>query len=255
MHFLYPKTPKKGNNWKNPEGIVLTQRYTEIMDGRRIAAFLGGAGSGKTEIALNFALGLRGETERTIHFFDMDQTKPLFRARDAADTLREAGIVFHSNLDTSIEDVAAIAPGVIAALEETDSYVILDIGGNEQGARVIGQFFERLNRPDSVVFLPINPYRPWSGDSAELRMTVEGITRAARSDCVRIVSNPNFCAETRAEDVISGNEKLKSMLGSEYPIAFVCAREDLCAQLEGRIAERLIPIRIRIRYPWMEDEA
>ena len=255
MHFLYPKTPKKGNNWKNPEGIVLTQRYTEIMDGRRIAAFLGGAGSGKTEIALNFALGLRGETERTIHFFDMDQTKPLFRARDAADTLREAGIVFHSNLDTSIEDVAAIAPGVIAALEETDSYVILDIGGNEQGARVIGQFFERLNRPDSVVFLPINPYRPWSGDSAELRMTVEGITRAARIDCVRIVSNPNFCAETRAEDVISGNEKLKSMLGSEYPIAFVCAREDLCAQLEGRIAERLIPIRIRIRYPWMEDEA
>ena len=144
---------------------------------------------------------------------------------------------------------------MIAALEETDSYVILDIGGNEQGARVIGQFFERLNRPDSVVFLPINPYRPWSGDAAELRVTVEGITRAARSDCVRIVSNPNFCAETCAEDVISGNEKLKSMLGSEYPISFVCAREDLCAQLEGRIAERLIPIRIRIRYPWMEDEA
>ena len=232
----------------------MTQHYTEILDGRRIAAFLGGAGSGKTEIALNFALGLRRETARTIHFFDMDQTKPLFRARDAAESLREAGITFHSNDDTSIEDVAAIAPGVLSALEETDSYVILDIGGNEQGARVIGQFFERLNRPDSTVFLPINPYRPWSGDSAELRVTIEGIVRAARSDRVRIVSNPNFCAETGVEDVVSGNEKLKTMLGGEYPISFVCAREDLCAQLEGRIAERLIPIRILIRYPWMEDE-
>ena len=228
-------------------------RFSELLEGRRVAAFLGGAGSGKTEIALNFALGLRKETERRIHFFDMDQTKPLFRARDAADRLADAGIDFHSNLDTSIEDVAAIAPGVIAALEETDSYVILDIGGNEQGARVIGQFFQRLTRSDSVLFLPINPYRPWSGSPEELRQMIEGIRNAARADCVRIVSNPNFCAETTADDVAEGNEKLKQMLDGAYEISFVCAMAPLCGALEHRLRERLIPIRIQIRYPWMEE--
>ena len=231
----------------------MTPRFTEILEGRRIAAFLGGAGSGKTEIALNFALGLREETERTIHFFDMDQTKPLFRARDAAGQLAAAGIQFHSNSDTSIEDVAAIAPGVISVLEEKDSYVILDIGGNEQGARVIGQFFQRLNRADCVVFLPINPYRPWSGDVQELRDTIAGIVRAARTECVRIVSNPNFCMQTCADDVVDGNNRLKEMLGENDPISFVCALEALCPALEGRISERLIPIRIRIRYPWQEE--
>ena len=231
----------------------MKQRFNELLEGRRIAAFLGGAGSGKTEIALNFALGLRQETEKRIHFFDMDQTKPLFRARDAADRLTEAGIVFHSNLDTSIEDVAAIAPGVISALEDTESYVILDIGGNEQGARVIGQFFQRLTRSDSVLFLPINPYRPWSGSPEELRQMIEGIRNAARADCVRIVSNPNFCAETTADDVAAGNEKLKQMLDGAYEISFVCAMAPLCGALEHRLRERLIPIRIQIRYPWMEE--
>ena len=229
------------------------QRYSDILEGRRIAAFLGGAGSGKTEIALNFALGLRRETQRQIHFFDMEQTKPLFRARDASEKLAAAGIAFHSNTDTSIEDVAAIAPGVISALAEEDSIVLLDVGGNEQGARVIGQFFERLIRSDSVALLPVNPYRPWAGTPEELMDTIEKIRAAARTENTFIISNPNFCAQTCAEDVIAGNEKLKQMLQGRYEISFVTALEPLCEALDGRLTERLIPIQIQILYPWMED--
>ena len=233
--------------------MPMTPRYSDLLEGRRIAAFLGGAGSGKTEIALNFARGLRRETEKTIHFFDMDQTKPLFRARDAAAALTAAGITFHSNTDTSIEDVAAIAPGVLSALAETDSYVIMDVGGNEQGARVIGQFFRQLNTSDSALFLPVNPYRPWSGDPVELMETIDKITAAARAGSVQIISNPNFCDQTVAEDVIAGNEKLKAMLQERYEISFVTALEPLCEALEGCLTERVVPIRIQIVYPWQED--
>ena len=227
--------------------------FTEVLEGRRIAAFLGGAGSGKTEIALNFALGLRAETQRRIHLLDMDQTKPLFRARDAAELLRAAGVELHGNADTSIEDVAAIAPGVLPILEDRESIVLMDVGGNAQGARVIGQFFQRLNREDSLLFLPINPYRPWSDSTEELTDMIEAICSAARADAVRIVSNPNFCMQTAAEDVVAGNEKLKKMLCGAYDIAFVTALEPLCEALDGRLTERLIPIQIRILYPWMED--
>ena len=230
----------------------MTQHFSEILAGKRTVAFLGEAGSGKTEIALNFAMGLRRETDRKIHFFDMDQTKPLFRARDAAQRLRDHGIIFHSNMDTSIEDVAAIAPGVLAAFAEQDSYIIMDVGGNEGGARVIGQFFEQLNREDSMILLPINPYRPWSGSAENLAVTIDKITRAARTQCVKVVSNPNFCAQTSVEDVLNGNEQLKEMLGGKYEISFVCALEALCDELEDKLAERLIPIEIQILYPWME---
>lgn len=43
--------------------------------------FIGEAGSGKTETAVNLALRMAREGGRRVHFFDMDQTKPLFRAR------------------------------------------------------------------------------------------------------------------------------------------------------------------------------
>ena len=57
-----------------------------------------------------------------------------------------------------------------------------------------------------------------------------------------------------AEDVIAGNERLKAMLsGSRYAISFVTALEPLCEALEGCLTERLIPIRIQILYPWMDD--
>ena len=230
----------------------MAQLFTDILKNKRTAAFLGEAGSGKTEIALNFVLGLRKETDRPIHFFDMDQTKPLFRARDVAQHLRENGIIFHSNTDTSIEDVAAVTPGVLAAFAEKDSYIIMDVGGNEGGARVLGQYFEQLNREDSMILLPINPYRPWSGSAENLAVTIDKITKAARTECVKVVSNPNFCAQTNAEDVLLGNEKLKEMLDGKYEISFVCALEALCGELKDKLAERLIPIEIQILYPWME---
>lgn len=230
----------------------MEQRYTDVMSGKRSIVFFGESGSGKTEIALNLAMGLRQETDRVIHFFDMDQTKPLFRARDAVTRLEAAGVTFHSNFDTSIEDVAAIAPGVLPALGEADSYVIFDIGGNEQGARVIGQFFREMHREDSLFVLPVNPYRPWSGSLEDLSQNLTKITQAARAEAPVVFSNPNFCAETTAEDVVAGHEKLKKLLGGRFRIPYVCALAPLCPALENRLEERLLPLTIQILYPWME---
>ena len=51
--------------------------------------FLGEAGSGKSEIAINLAFDLARKCNRKIHFFDMDMTKPLFRSRDLSEELKE----------------------------------------------------------------------------------------------------------------------------------------------------------------------
>lgn len=54
----------------------------EFIGKAKNIVFIGEAGSGKTETAVNLALRLAREDGRAVHFFDMDQTKPLFRARD-----------------------------------------------------------------------------------------------------------------------------------------------------------------------------
>ena len=56
--------------------------------------FLGEAGCGKSELAVHLALEL-AEQGREVHFFDLDQTKPLMRSRDAEALLTGAGITVH----------------------------------------------------------------------------------------------------------------------------------------------------------------
>ena len=230
----------------------MAENFGNFLHGRRKIVFIGESGSGKSEVAINFAVGLKRETDREIHFFDMDQTKPLFRSRDIASHISREGVIFHSNITESIEDVAAIPSGVIEALTEADSHVILDIGGNVHGARMIGQFSQYLNRENCVVFFLINPYRPWSRDLPNIEETIKIISSASRTVKIEIISNPNFGMATTSEDVIIGNQKLKGMLNGLFPISFVCALERLCPELEGRITESLIPMRIYILYPWLQ---
>ena len=61
------------------------------------------------------------------------------------------------------------------------------------------------------------------------------------------IGNPNVPAPKAL------TEKLKELLGGDYDVSFVTVSEPLCEALEGRLTERLIPIQIRILYPWMED--
>ena len=230
----------------------MTLRFTQLLDGKKTIVFLGEAGCGKSEIAINFAMGLRGETNQKIHFFDMDQTKPLFRSRDVTKRITDAGILFHCNEDVSIEDVATVAPGVIEAINEPDSLVILDVGGNEHGARTIGQFAKYLNNDDALVFFLINPYRPWSRDLAGITDTIGRITEASRTAGIRIISNPNFGLDTSAQDVIAGNQKLEDMLGGKFRISLVCALESLCVEIRDKVEGPLVPVKIYIRYPWQD---
>ena len=62
--------------------------------------FLGEAGCGKSELAVHLALELASQG-REVHFFDLDQTKPLMRSRDAESLLEAAGVTVHFQQQTA----------------------------------------------------------------------------------------------------------------------------------------------------------
>ena len=69
---------------------------------QRNIVFLGEAGCGKSELAVHLALEL-ASPGREVHFFDLDQTKPLMRSRDAAALLTDAGVtVYRTDLQGNI---------------------------------------------------------------------------------------------------------------------------------------------------------
>ena len=105
--------------------------------------FLGESGSGKSEIAVNLAMNLAKYSNKKVHFFDMDMTKPLFRSRDLDEEFNKAGIELH--YEEQFMDAPTLVGGVNRLLKDQDSIVIMDVGGDYIGARSIGGFAPRLN--------------------------------------------------------------------------------------------------------------
>lgn len=212
--------------------------------------FIGEAGSGKSEIAINFAVGLAKLTDRTVHFFDMDQTKPLFRSRDVKERLEAENVIFH--YEDQFFDAPTTVGGVREHLTDDNAVVIIDVGGDHTGSRLIGAFSAFLNRDNTQNFFVINAYRPWSKDLVSIDGTMARVLGMAHIDLknVSIMSNPNVGLTTTAEEAVSGNEKVRELIGEYFRVDYMCAMEELCAEIREKTDTPLIPIRLYLTYEW-----
>ena len=111
--------------------------------------FLGEAGCGKSELAVHLALEL-AEQGREVHFFDLDQTKPLMRSRDAEALLTGAGITVH------FQQQCADAPTQVGGLVP----LLTDAGKTDEAAA-------RYNLP-VLAKMPLDPTLAELVDAGEI---------------------------------------------------------------------------------------
>jgi hypothetical protein len=212
--------------------------------------FLGEAGCGKSEIALNLALALAAQGDKPVHFFDLDMTKPLFRSRDQAAFLESCGVTVH--FEEQFYDAPTTTGGVTRLLQDEGCYTVLDVGGDYIGARSVGGYAPWLNRPGAVCWYVVNPYRPWSMDLEHIDSVlgqVLGVSHV-RLERLRMIANPNLGLDTTAEEVLDGAEKVRDMLSPYKDIDFTTVQEDLTPELKGRIPGKVFPLRLMLTYEW-----
>lgn len=227
---------------------MVEDKLRTLLQEKKNFVFIGEAGSGKTEIALSLAAQLTRLTDRQVHLFDMDQTKPDFRARDARDRMEAEGVFLHYH--EQLLDTPTVAAGVIEHLKDPQACVLLDVGGGSYGAHMIGQFHELLNADAALVFYVVNPYRPWSDSAEAVAETMRRVLGSARLERICVLANPNYGPHTTVGEIVSGIEKVRALVG-ELPIGFVCALEKHCAELEKITEEPIIPIRLHTLPDWM----
>ena len=212
--------------------------------------FLGEAGSGKSEIALNLARLLAEAGDRPVHFFDLDMTKPLFRSRDQAEALSGLGVAFH--FEEQFMDAPTAAGGVRRLLKDEGCYTVLDVGGDYIGARSVGGYAPLLNSPSTAVYYVINPFRPWSATLEHIDRVlgeVLGVSHVAL-DRLRLVGNPNLGPQTTAQDVVDGFRSVEEMVAPYKPFDFLCAWEPLASQAEAALSRPVLPLTLYLTYPW-----
>ncbi len=206
--------------------------------------FLGEAGCGKSELAVHWALTLVSQG-REVHFFDLDQTKPLMRSRDAAALLTDAGVTVH--FEQQRADAPTQVGGVVPLLLDEDKAVILDVGGSDTGAKLIGGYAHLLQNAD--VWFVVNPYRPWSASVEHIDGTLSAVLRASRLKMPRFLLNPHLGRDTTAEEYLAGVEQGLALLSPYVTVEAAAVPEALYAQVRTETSLPLIPITTHISVP------
>ncbi|MCI8282750.1 MAG: hypothetical protein HFI76_13945 [Lachnospiraceae bacterium] len=222
--------------------------------GRSNFLFLGEAGSGKSEIAINFARYLAELGDKPVHFFDMDMTKPLFRSRDVVDRIEKLGITFH--YEEQFYDAPTMVGGVNLLLKDDNCYVVMDVGGNDVGARAVGGYAPKINKENTVCYYVLNAFRPWSGNMEHIDGTLSAILGISHVQLGRIhmINNPNMGLTTTAEEALEGMRRMEEMIKPYMELDFACVKEDLYDQVRPMVSGKLMPIRLYLTYEWLKTD-
>jgi len=222
---------------------------------RRVIIFVGHFGSGKTEIALNGALELAAAGS-SVTVADLDVVKPYFRSRSARAILSDAGVDLLAPTGANVHaDLPIIVPQIRSCLRDEHSRLILDVGGDDLGARVLGSLSDVIPFDDTDCLLVLNFRRPSTPDPERAVAMVREIEAVGRVPVSGLISNTHLMDETTPEVVLDGyRQALETARLAEVPLVAITVEEELAAVLEGGDLEcPVVPLRRIVKPPFAQS--
>lgn len=228
---------------------------------KRITVIVGHYGSGKTEFSVNLTMDLKKKHEK-VAILDMDIANPYFRSRERQQFMEDRGIaVYHNSFGYDItEDLPAISATLRAPLENTEYMTVVDVGGDDSGARVLNQFKKYFVGDDSEMLCVLNANRPETYTVEGMIMHLRRIEVETGIKVEGIINNTHLLRETTAADMIKGYEmclEVSKQLG--LPIVWNTCRKDLLPELQAALAEKgygeefvIYPIELYMRPTWLD---
>lgn len=207
------------------------------MINKRVLLLCGHYGSGKTNIAVNLAQQIKREYP-TVTLADLDIVNPYFRSKDSAEELEAAGIrLICSNYANSNVDIPALPPDLYALTDDRRMRAIIDVGGDDRGALVLGRLAPAiLAENDYEMLMVINCYRPLTRDAASTVEVMREIEAAGGIRFTALINNSNLGVETTAEDVLASMRYAEEVSAiSGLPVVMTAADEKLQEELKGKI--------------------
>ncbi|MBR1938829.1 MAG: hypothetical protein IJ836_07765 [Spirochaetales bacterium] len=199
---------------------------------KRMTLFCGHYGSGKTNLAINYALML-ARKNLPVALADIDIVNPYFRSKDSKDLLEKEGVkVIALPFANSSVDLPALPSETYSLVEDRSRYAVLDIGGDDRGAYALGRFVPYiLEENDYDMFYVVNFYRPLTTTVDEAITVMREIENACGLSFTGIINNSNLGAETTLEKIEATYERAKELsLAVNLPIVYVSAEKSIAKE-------------------------
>lgn len=207
------------------------------MKRKRVTLFCGHYGSGKTNLAVNYAMVLR-RTEPRVAIADLDIVNPYFRTKDSAEELSEAGIrLICSDYANTNLDIPALPQDLYAVTDDRGLSVVVDVGGDDRGALALGRIAPALaEENDYEMLMVLNAYRPLTPDAASVLEILREIEGAGHLRFTGLVNNSNLGRETTPETVLNTADfaaECAALTG--LPLFWTAAEETVAEALRGKV--------------------
>lgn len=170
----------------------------------KLIIVIGAYGSGKSEYSINLAkeISLLG---KPVILVDLDVVNPYFRSRDVRDKFSEDGIlVIAPEGEFQHADLPMLSPRIMGAVQNIDSTVILDVGGDPAGCRTLARYIENINKRGYEMHLVINTKRPFTSDPNGITEMLDMLRTASKLEITELICNSNLMEHTTSDVIKEG---------------------------------------------------
>ena len=221
---------------------------------KRVTVFAGHYGSGKTNIAVNYALALAEHGK--VNIADIDIVNPYFRTKDAAEALDKMGVrlISSSYANTNV-DTPALPADIYTVFEDRSTLAVADVGGDDRGALALGRYAEMMNSENDFEMLFVfNKYRFLTSDAVGALEVMREIEAASGVEFTGIINNSNLGEETDEDAVLASvdtAQELSRISGLEIKMTTV--KRELYEKLKDKI-DNVQAIDLYVRQSWLRKE-
>ena len=225
---------------------------------KKVYVLIGNYGSGKSELALNFAFKA-AETGRT-ELLDLDMVNTYFRLTERGKMMRmkEIRLVSPNYACSGIETLSL--PAEVASAFDMDwDTVVFDVGGDAVGSTALGRYYQDFMalEPGSLEVLNVvNIRRPLAGSVERIIHLQEEMQVHSRLTITGMINNTNLAGVTGPDELRDGYEMIREVSErTGVPVKYTSGRKELLDQFlaEGhdpRFIGQPLPIDTYMQRDW-----
>ena len=198
---------------------------------KKMFGLIGNYGSGKTELALNFAIRAAANGERT-ELLDLDMVNTYFRLTEPGRLMRMKDIrVVSPNFTNSSVETLSLPAEVQSAFAMDWDTVVFDVGGDAVGSTALGRYhqdFEALAPGDLEVLNVVNIRRPLSGTVEKIIRLQQEMEVHSRLKITGMINNTNLAQATTPAELRDGYEMIRQVSEETgVPVLYTSGKKDM----------------------------